>query len=114
MQVEHVPNSRSPRNRTPKVNIRRGMVRLWTLLTVVWLATVGGIWLSIYWDGLLQAGSELTTRWTMTLSDLIAPYDYDALCAKLRAQRAAGGPVDQIPRVPVIDIVVKNKRAKVV
>jgi hypothetical protein len=48
------------------------------------------------------------------ISDLIAPTDYDALCAKLRRQRAAGGPVDPIPALPRLELIVENGVGRIV
>ena len=40
--------------------------------------------------------------------------DYEALCATLRRQRAAGGPVDKIPVIPVAEVTVNNGVGRVV
>ena len=48
------------------------------------------------------------------LAETVAPIDYEALCAKLRAQRAAGRQVDEIPRIPALEVVVNDGVAKIV
>jgi hypothetical protein len=89
-----------------RCNIRRGLIRAWVLFTTIWLITAGGFWLAAWW-------SELPIVWRDFVAT-VAPVNYEALCAKLRAQRAAGGPVDEIPAIPALEVVVAAGVAKVV
>jgi hypothetical protein len=87
-------------------NVKRGLIRAWVLFATVWLLTVGSVWISTWW-------AELPKVWR-DLAETVAPVNYEALCAKLRAQRAAGGQVDEIPRIPALEVVVNDGIAKVV
>jgi hypothetical protein len=74
---------------------------------VIWLATAGAIWGYTWSNELVQFGRELA-------ASLAPAVDYDALCAKLRAERAAGAPVDSIPAIPALELVVENGVGRVV
>ena len=87
-------------------NFKRGLIRAWILFTIVWLAVVGGVWLSEFEGKLVKRGQEsFASMWTP---------DYDAICKKLRQQRASGGPVDPAPAIPALELVVHDGVGKVI
>ncbi len=90
-----------------RLNVKRGLIRVWVLFAAIWLAIAGGIWVALWSAELAQLGREL-------VASVRPATDYDALCAKLRAQRAAGGPVDPIPAIPALELVVDNGVGRVV
>jgi hypothetical protein len=96
-----------PSEQSSKWNVKRGLIRLWVLFTTVWLATAGGIWVTEWSNELAQLGRELVRSVTPAI-------DYEALCAKLRAQRGAGGSADAIPAIPALELVVENGIGKVI
>jgi hypothetical protein len=107
------PELTSPTPKTARrLNFKRGLVRLWVLLTVIWLATAGGIWVAEWSDEILRFGQEFVAL-LRPAADYSAA-DYEALCATLRRQRAAGGPVDEIPILPVAEVTVNNGVGRVV
>lgn len=83
---------------------------MWVLFTIIWLAGAGGTGVAIWADELRQVGDEIVASMTSDPSEA----DYEALCAKLRAQAAAGGPVDKIRLVPRLEVVVEKGVARVV
>jgi hypothetical protein len=87
-------------------NVKRGLIRSWIMFTVAWLITIGGLWV---WSWRI----ELPKLW-QDVTEMVSPVDYEALCAKLRAQRASGGPVDHVPALPGLEIAVRDGVAKVV
>jgi hypothetical protein len=88
-------------------NVKRGLIRLWVLFAAIWLTIAGGMWVSIYSNELAQLSRQLVASVTPAV-------EYEALCARLRAQRAAGGPVDQITALPTLDLVVTKGVAQIV
>jgi hypothetical protein len=96
-----------PGDRSPKWNVKRGLIRVWILFAAIWLATAGGIWAAIWSAAILQLGRGF-------VGSLTPAPDYETLCTKLRGQRAAGGPVDEIAAIPALELVVNAGRGKVV
>ena len=92
-----------PSDRLLKWNVERGLIRGWVLFAVIWTVVLGAVWLVFWSHELAQIGNEFAP----------AP-NYDALCAKLRAERAAGSPVDPIPAIPALELVVENGVGRVV
>jgi hypothetical protein len=97
---------------TAKWNVKRGLIRVWVLFATIWLATAGGFWVSEWSDEILSFGREFVAL-LRPAADYSAA-DYEALCATLRRQRAAGGPVDKIPVLPVAEVTVNNGVGRVV
>jgi hypothetical protein len=60
-----------------RLNVKRGLIRLWVLFAAIWLAIAGGIWVALWSAELAQLGREL-------VASVRPATDYDALCAKLR------------------------------
>lgn len=96
-------------SRAQKWNIKRGLIRIWIVVTILWLVTAGGIWLSEWSDELKYSAKNLFASMTPTPST-----DYEAICAKIRAQQAAGGTADEIPVIPEVDVVVERGIGRVV
>jgi hypothetical protein len=93
-----------------RLRYRRGLFRLWIFSTVVWLAVAGGAGVLSWSDELRQIGRDMMASITPDPSEA----DFERLCAKLRRQTAAGGPVDKIAVVPRLEVVVTDGVAKVV
>jgi hypothetical protein len=107
------PESRTVRGeQTAKWNVKRGLIRVWVLFATIWLATAGGIWVAVWSDEILWFGREFVIL-LRPAADYSAA-DYEALCTTLRRQRAAGGPVDKIPLIPVAEVMVNNGVGRVV
>ena len=94
-------------DQSPRWNVKRGLIRFWILFVAVWFSTAGGIWIAVWSDDLLHIGREF-------IESLKPSVDYDALCVKLRRQRAAGGPVDEIPAIPALELVVNTGVGRIV
>jgi len=94
-------------NRPAKWNVERGLIRVWVVAAAIWLLPAAGIWLSSWSHEIGQLTHELITRFTLRV-------DYDAICAKLRAQKAASGRAEPIPALPPLELVVENGVATVV
>jgi hypothetical protein len=97
---------------SPKWNVKRGLIRVWVLFATIWLATAGGIWVAEWSDEILGFGREFVALLRPAAGYSAA--DYEALCATLRRQRAAGGTVDKIPVIPVAEVMVNNGVGRVV
>lgn len=97
---------------TAKWNVKRGLIRVWVLFSTIWLATAGGIWVVEWSDEILRFGRQFVAL--LRPANDYSAADYEALCATLRRQRAAGGPVDKIPVIPVAEVTVNNGVGRVV
>jgi hypothetical protein len=95
---------------TSKWDVKRGLIRLWILFAIAWVAVMGAVGGVIFADAIRQVGSDMEGSITPEPSRA----DYEALCAKLRKQWDAGGPVDKVTLVPRLEIAVTNGVAKVV
>jgi hypothetical protein len=88
-------------------NIKRGLFRVWLFVAALWLIVAGGIWVAVWIDKLERIGGDLAA----TLKS--AP-DYEAICAKIRSQRAAGVVVNPTPAIPALELTVENGIGRVV
>jgi hypothetical protein len=73
-----------PRKPASKWRLKRGLIRLWILFAVAWIAVVGGIGVVEWWEDLAQ----LKYSFVKSFNPDPSKADYEALCAKLRKQAA--------------------------
>jgi hypothetical protein len=87
-------------------NLRRGLIRIWIVLTAGWLIVAGALWLVIWWNTVSDAADWVYRS--------IVPVDYEAICARLRAQQTLGKTIDPIPTIPAIELRVTDGVGKII
>jgi hypothetical protein len=90
------------------VNVRRGLFRVWVLITALWFCAAGGLWIAIWGEQLGDAGTEVFHHIVHRTPD------YEAICAALRSARAAGITPAPIPAIPALELDVENEVGRVV
>jgi hypothetical protein len=89
-----------------KWNLPRGLVRIWVLLTAGWFALAGALWLVIWWNTVSDAADWVYRS--------IVSVDYEAVCARLRAQQTLGKKIDPIPAIPALELRVTDGVGKII
>lgn len=48
-----------PDGQSAKWNVKRGIMLIWALFSVIWLVTAGGIWLALWFDDVAGLGRQV-------------------------------------------------------